>query len=132
MRIHHIGYLVKKIDKAAEAFENLGYRIKQEKIYDEYRKIYICFMEKDGYVVELVSPAGKDSVVAGIIKQYRNAPYHMCYSSDEFEKDLIYLSNHGYVQIDEPCAAPALGNGRVVFLMSPVVGMIELYENLCM
>lgn len=130
MKIHHIGYLVKKIDTAVEAFDNLGFQPKQEKIYDEYRKIYIVFMEKDGYVIELVSPVGKDSVVAGLIKQYRNAPYHLCYSSDEFEKDLKYLSQHGYVQMDEPCIAPALGNGRVVFLMSPVIGMIELYENM--
>ena len=25
MRIHHIGYLVKKLEKAAEEFEKLGY-----------------------------------------------------------------------------------------------------------
>ena len=103
MKIHHIGYLVKKLDRAVEAFETLGFQLKQKKIYD--------------------------SVVSGLITQYRNMPYHLCYSSNEFEKDLKYLSQQGCVQIDEPCIAPALGNGRVVFLMSPVIGMIELYEK---
>lgn len=129
MKIHHIGYLVKKLDRAVEAFETLGFQLKQKKIYDEHRKIHIVFVEKDGYVIELVSPVGKDSVVSGLITQYRNMPYHLCYSSNEFEKDLKYLSQQGCVQIDEPCIAPALGNGRVVFLMSPVIGMIELYEK---
>lgn len=129
MKIHHIGYLVKKIDRAVEAFYNLGFQLKQKKMYDEYRKIHIVFMEKDDYVIELVSPVGEDSIVSGIIKQYRNAPYHLCYSSDKFEKDLKYLSQQGYVQMEEPCVAPALGNGRVVFFMSPVIGIVELYEK---
>ena len=80
MKIHHIGYLVKKLDRAVEAFETLGFQLKQKKIYDEHRKIHIVFVEKDGYVIELVSPVGKDSVVSGLITQYRNMTYHFCYS----------------------------------------------------
>ena len=128
MRIHHIGYLVKKLDKARKAFERLGYTVTQEPVYDPYRKIDICFMELDGYVIELVSPAAPDSVVSALIKQYRNSPYHICYIAEHFEKEAAELCEKGFVQIGEPCPAPAIGQKRVLFLMSPAIGIIELLE----
>ena len=69
MKIHHIGYLVKKLEKAQVAFENLGYAVKQDVVLDEYRQAKIMFLEKDGYVIELVSPVSKESVVADLMKK---------------------------------------------------------------
>ncbi len=60
MKIHHVGYLVKKLEKARQGFLDLGYIVIKDTVFDEYRKINICFMEKDGYVIELVSPESKD------------------------------------------------------------------------
>ena len=74
MKIHHVGYLVKKIDKAAEEFEKLGYIRRGDITVDTYRKVDILFLEKDGYVVELVSPNAPDSVVSGLIKTYKTRP----------------------------------------------------------
>ena len=53
MHIHHIGYLVKKLPKAAEEFEKLGYVRCGGVTADPVRKTDILFLEKDGYVVEL-------------------------------------------------------------------------------
>lgn len=131
MIIHHIGYLVKKIEKAKVMFEKLGFKEQKPIVYDGYRKIDICFMEKDGYVVELVSPAGEDSVVSGLIKHYRNSPYHLCYMSNNFDTDIDKLCNDGYVKImgGGDCPAPAMDGKRIAFLMSPVIGMIEIAEK---
>ena len=126
MKIHHVGYLVKKIDKAAEEFEKLGYLRRGDITVDTYRKVDILFLEKDGYVVELVSPNAPDSVVSGLIKTYKNAPYHICYESTAFREDLERLTQNGYVQIDQPAPAPAIGNREVVFLLNSRLGMIEL------
>ena len=71
-KIHHIGYLVKKIDAAIRDFAQLGYVVTQNTVFDSFRKIHICFMEKDGYVIELVSPADENSIVAGLLKKYKN------------------------------------------------------------
>ncbi len=128
MKIHHIGYLVKKIDKAQSKFENLGYKVKQTTIHDTYRNVLICFMQNGDYVVELVSPAGGDSVVDGLIEKYRNSPYHICYASDNFDSDTANLRLAGYVQIDEPCIAPAINNKRAVFFMSSSIGLVEVVE----
>ena len=126
MKVHHVGYLVKKLDKAAEEFEKLGFVRQGDLTNDTYLKVDILFLEKDGYVVELVSPNAPDSVVSGLIKTYKNAPYHICYESADFQADLEQLTQNGYVQIDQPAPAPAIGNRNVVFLMNSRLGMIEL------
>lgn len=126
LTIHHIGYLVKKIEKAKKAFLDLGYQIEQDTVFDDIRKVDICFLIKDGYRVELVSPVSEDSVVAGLLKKYKNCPYHICYETENFEVDYNTLTSSGFIAIDEPTCAPALGGKDVVFLSSPVIGMIEL------
>ena len=64
MKVHHIGYLVKKGEKAAQAFEALGYAREGDWTHDQIRKVDILFLEKDGYRIELVSPYAVDSVVS--------------------------------------------------------------------
>lgn len=126
LKIHHIGYLVKKIEKAKQTFEALGYLVEHDTVRDEIRKVDICFLIKDGYRVELVSPASEDSVVSGLMKKYKNAPYHICYEAVDPEAAYRALTTNGFAAIDTPTPAPALGGCEVVFLTSPVIGMVEL------
>ena len=129
MKVHHIGYLVKKLEKAAAEFEKLGYSRMGEVTDDASRKVDILFLQKDGYVIELVSPNAPDSVVSGLIKTYKNAPYHICYACGDLDKEIAELSSKGYVQIDLPAPAPAIGGKRVCFLMNRFIGMVELLEQ---
>ncbi len=126
LKIHHIGYLVKKIEKAKQTFEALGYHVEQDTVRDEIRKVDICFLTKDDYRVELVSPFSEESVVAGLLKKYKNTPYHICYEADDPEAAYAELTANGFAAIDTPTPAPALDGRNVVFLTSPVIGMIEL------
>ena len=129
MKVHHIGYLVKDLLKARDSFLGLGYADTSGIVADEGRGISLCFLSKDGYTVELVTPSGVDSAVSGLIGRYRNAPYHLCYASDAFDEDLARLEESGYTRMDDPAPAPAFAGRRVVFLMSPVIGIIELLEH---
>lgn len=129
LKVHHVGYLIKKIDAAIRSFENLGYSIVQETVYDDIRKVDICFMEKDGYCVELISPVSEESVVYGLLKRYKNSPYHICYETGDFEKDYETLLSNGFIAVDTPTPAPALQDREVVFLTSAHMGMIELIKN---
>ena len=129
MQIHHIGYLVKKISKAIMAFKELGYEQETNIIIDEYRDIDLCFMIKDGYRVELVSPRNRDSVVYELRKKYGNSPYHICYVCKDFENTIEKMIEKGYVKYDEPHEAIAFSNRRVCFLIHPYLGMIELLEE---
>ena len=98
MNIHHIGYLVKKGPKAQAAFEALGYIAEGEWTHDEIRKVDILFLQKDGYRIELVSPYAPDSVVSGLIRTYKNAPYHLCYEAENFEKELAELEGNENIE----------------------------------
>ena len=129
LKIHHIGYLVKRMDKALAGFETLGYKRISDIVFDNYRSIDICFVEKDGYVIELISPKGKESVVSALMKKLGNSPYHLCYECDDLENTEIELKNKGYVQWDKAHEAIAFSERRVSFLMHPFLGMIELLEK---
>lgn len=129
LKTHHIGYLVKNIDKATRQFETLGYEIEFPSKYDDIRKVNIAFLTKDGYRVELVSPVSEESVAYNLLKKYKNSPYHICYESENFENDILELTQNGYVAIDEPTPAPCIDGRRVTFLMNSVLGMIELLES---
>lgn len=126
LKVHHIGYLVKKIEKAKQTFEQLGYRTEQDIVYDDIRKINICFMVMGDCRVELVSPVSEDSVVAGLIRKYKNSPYHICYETDDYETAYTELTTGGFLAIDTPTPAPALSGRKVVFLTNAAIGMIEL------
>ena len=127
LKIHHIGYLVKKLDKAKATFEALGYK-SGDITHDETRGIDICFLKKDALNVELVSPFTDDSIVSGLMSRYKNSAYHICYESAHFNDDLHELENSGFHIIGEPLPAPAIDGHNVVFLMNPAIGMIELLK----
>ena len=129
MKIHHIGYLVKKIEVSKEEFMTLGYEMLQDVVHDSYRDADICFLKQDGYVVELVSPCSKESVVYSLMERYKNAPYHICYETESFDKDLSELEQKGYMIIAESMPAPALESRRVAFLINPFIGIIELLDG---
>ncbi len=129
MRIHHIGYLVKNIERSTEEFLSLGYTIINDKCRDDYRKVDITFMAKDGYMIELISPYSEESVVAGLMKRFKNSPYHICYETDDLPACTQALRDAGYVPLDEPTPAPAIDNRKVVFYTNPNLGMIEIVES---
>lgn len=129
LKIHHIGYLVKKIEAAIQTFEALGYQLVQTVMYDDIRKVNICFLQKDNYCIELVSPAAEDSLVSGLLRKYKNCPYHICYETADFDRDYQMLLSNGFISIDTPTPAPALQGRDVVFLTSASMGMIELLRS---
>ncbi len=128
MRIHHIGYLVKKMDRACAVFEELGYVQEGAQVTDGGRGVYIRFLQLDGYRIEVVCPYRQDSVAAGLLKSRKNSPYHICYETADFEQEIRRLEESGYHRIGEPEEAPAMGHRRVVFLVHPDMGMLELLE----
>ena len=136
MKIHHIGYLVDNIETAAQEFAGLGFHPAGEAVMDSSRELLIMFLENQGYRVELIQSAGDSSSVHGLLKTRRNSPYHICYETDNLQREIdsrIHSeegsSNRGYLLLQPPRSAVAIpGCPDVAFLMSPYVGMIELVE----
>ena len=128
MRIDHIGYAVKNIDKAKKAMAVLGYLF-EETVEDKDRNINIAFGEMDGYRVELVAPMSEGSPVDMHLSKIGPTPYHICYKSNDIESDIEGLQANRF-KVSIPLApAIAFGNKRVVFMYSLSVGLIEIVEE---
>ncbi len=129
MRIDHIGYAVKNIEKAKKAFEALGFTF-DEMVDDPDRNILIQFGENDGYRIELVCPKDEgESPADAFLKKVGPTPYHLCYRSDDLEQDIAVLEKQKFKVIKPPAPAVAFGGKRVVFLMNRALGMMEIVES---
>ena len=71
MKIDHIGYAVKRIDRALSAFEKLGF-VFEPVIDDRNRNVKLAFGEKDGFRIELVAPLDKKA--GSPVDQYLSHP----------------------------------------------------------
>ena len=128
MRIDHIGYAVKNIDKAKKSMETIGYTF-EPTVEDKDRNIFIAFGELDGYRVELVAPMGEGSPVDMYLSIIGPTPYHICYRSSDIEADIAELQKNRFKVYIPLAPAIAFGNKRVVFMYSLSVGLIEIVED---
>lgn len=129
MKVHHIGYAVMDIDKAASVFEKLGY-FGGAVIEDELRKVKIRFMQNASECVELVAPLTEDAPVKTTLKNMRGAtPYHICYSTEDIGTECSILRKQGWVLTAKPAPAPAIEGRNVAFLYHKDIGLIELVEE---
>lgn len=128
MKVDHIGYAVKNIDKAKKSMEALGYLF-EETIEDKDRNIYIAFGEMDGYRIELVAPISSGSPVDAQLSKVGPTPYHICYKSLNIEDDIENLQKNRF-KVSIPLTPAIAFNGkRVVFLYSLSIGLIEIIEE---
>ena len=130
MKIDHIGYAVKRIDRAMSSFEKLGYTF-ESIVEDTDRNVKLAFGEKDGYRIELVSPLdrGQESPVDQYLSNAVGTPYHICYESDRFDVEVEELKKQGFKTVIEPCPAVAFDGKRVVFMMNIGFGLMEIVES---
>jgi methylmalonyl-CoA/ethylmalonyl-CoA epimerase len=133
LRIDHIGYLVKDINKAVAEFETLGYARRGETCYDEIRRADIAFVENSGYVIELVAPRDETSSVWNLLRRNGSGPYHICYETGDLKEGENAITRNsqgrGFLRIQNEQEAPALGGRKVAFYMNRNIGMIELVEG---
>ena len=128
MRVDHIGYAVKSIDKAKSSLEALGY-VFGPTVEDADRRVFICFGELSGYRIELVAPMGPGSPVDLHLAKIGPAPYHICYKSSDLEADIDLLQKKRFKVSLAPAPAVAFGGKRVAFLYSLAAGLIEIVEE---
>ena len=130
MKIDHIGYAVKRIDRAISAFQKIGF-VFEPVIDDTDRNVKLAFGDKDGYRIELVAPMNKkqESPVDQYLSNAVGIPYHICYESDNLDAEIEELKTQGYKVVIEPRPAVAFGDRRVVFMMNIGFGLIEIVEN---
>lgn len=133
MRIHHVAYAVADIAAARVKMESLGYQVVQSIMQDTDRNIKIEFMrhQESGLCIELVEPDGEPNPVSGHLDKNNgmSVPYHICYEAENLEQAVESCREKGFMLIQKPAPAIAIGGRRVAFLFSKDGGMIELVET---
>lgn len=130
MKVHHIGYAVKDIDKAIQSFMKIGYVV-GNKTNDILRKVVIAFARNDDTIIEIIAPLDSGSPIDNILEKNGAMPYHICYEVNNIEDACKNLKKEGWVVLRKPLPAPAIsseGNAKVAFLYDKNVGLIELVE----
>ena len=129
MKIDHIGYAVKRIDRAVKAFESVGFSFGPERA-DTDRNVKFAFGEKDLYRIELVCPLDKSkpSPVDLYLRNVSGMPYHICYQSENLDTEVERMIKQGFKVVIEPRPAIAFDGRHVVFLLSHAFGLLEIVE----
>jgi len=129
MNFHHIGVATDSIEKTAEYYLEVGYKM-SDIIFDPIQKVNITFLSKKSMpMIELLEPASDDSPVSNILMKSGVSPYHMCYQVKDIDLAISELKNKKYISLSKPIEAIALSMKRICFLFNKNVGLIELLEE---
>ena len=114
MKVHHIGLIVKSIEKSSNIYAKLGYEPMTNVVLDEIQSNRVMFMKSSDHLqtIELIEPINASSSVYNFKEGY----HHICYEIDtgsnfieEFKKMKI-----GKI-FTQPIPAPAIDNREVMF-----------------
>ena len=124
MRFHHIGVATEDIDKMVIYLKNImDLSEVGETVFDEKQNASLCMVTMtDGTQIELIS----GPVVEKLVRK-RTFLYHICYETDDLEKQIEVLLAQGAMLVSESKEAILFGYKKVAFLMTEM-GLIELVE----
>jgi methylmalonyl-CoA/ethylmalonyl-CoA epimerase len=131
LALSHIGILVSDISKSVQTYAaRFGYRPAGETIHDPVQTAYVQFLENDsaGICIELVMPDGPNSKLSNALKK-GGGLNHLCYESDDIDKDCAELRSSGMFVLQAPVAAQAYPGRRIAWLMGKDGIPIELVER---
>ena len=135
--VSHIGIAVKDLDAAVATYSLLTGN--DSPILEEVpeQKVKVAMLAdrsdpegKDGGRVELLTPTGEDSPIAGFLNKRGEGLHHLCIYVDDIEKKLAELKAAGVRLINE---TPRVGAGghRIAFVHPAGTGgvLLELEER---
>ncbi len=113
---HHVGIAVQDLEAAIDRYRALGLSLDY---VDEVpgQHVRVAFLQAGGIHVELVSPTGPESTVAGFLTKRGEGLHHLAFTVDDIASELVRLEKQSFVLIDR---APRPGaRGRLVAFLHP-------------
>jgi len=111
-------------------YQRVGY-IFSDRVEDTAQGVILAIsVNPDEPPIELVAPLASPSPVDGALKRGGPGPYHICYEVLSLDAAIEQLEDASmpYVVVSSATPAPLFNGRRVMFIMSPVLGLIELLE----
>jgi methylmalonyl-CoA/ethylmalonyl-CoA epimerase len=131
MRLHHVGVVVRNIERAAADFVSCwGYLRVSGVIHDPLQTAFVQFLRlgEDRPLLELVAPDGPESKLAAAAKE-RAGAHHICHAVSDIEGTCERLRAQGLIVIQEPVPAVAFPGRRIAWLMDRNRVLTELVEE---
>lgn len=113
MKLHHIGIIVKDIEKSIKIYSEMGYIQTGEVVIDEIQNNRVVFMEHpQASLVEFVEPIDSSSSISNFKVGY----HHLCFEEEKNENIRDYFGKARIGKIfTKPMIAPALDYREIIF-----------------
>jgi methylmalonyl-CoA/ethylmalonyl-CoA epimerase len=132
LKLHHVGYVVADIEKAAPKFvTSIGASWDGNIITDPLQGVRVSFLAlaPEDAQLELVEPCSRSAPVAKFLREKGQGLHHLCYEVKDLNVALEKLRAAGNLLAKPPRPAVAFGGRRIAWLMNSEKLLIELLES---
>ena len=129
-KVHHVGVVVRAIDQALPFWrDTLGLKLHQLETIEE-QGVKAALLSVGDSEVELLEPVVNDNGVARYLQRKGEGLHHICFQSDDVERDLAEMKAKGTEMIDQVTRVGIAG--RICFLHPNAMdgALIELCQPL--
>ena len=128
-KISHIGIAVKSLQEQVPFYKDvLKMEYSGEEVVAE-QKVKVAMFKIGEVKIELVSPTSPDSPIAKFIEKKGEGIHHIAYQTDNIEKEIKNIEDHGLRMIDKEPKSGA-HNTKIAFIHPKSSGKVltELTE----
>jgi methylmalonyl-CoA epimerase len=113
-KIHHVGVVVKSADEAMKFYRDaLGLPVTEDRVIED-QGVRGVLLQIGGSEIELLEPTRDDTGIARFLATRGEGMHHICFESDDVDKELDTARARGIQLIDEK-PRPGLA-GMICFL----------------
>ena len=95
MKLHHIGIVVKNIQKSlGELNQYLNFESTTVPSLVGSQKVNICFLKTNNVFLELIEPAQENSPISDFVKK-KGGFHHLCFEVDDIHVELERMKKNG-------------------------------------
>ena len=95
MKLHHIGIVVKNIQKSlGELNQYLNFESTTVPSLVGSQKVNICFLKTNNVFLELIEPAQENSPISDFVKK-KGGFHHLCFEVDDIHTELEKMKKNG-------------------------------------
>lgn len=115
-KVHHVGIVVNSADEAMKFYRDaLGLPVTADKVIEDQgvRGVLLKIGESE---IELLEPTREDTGIAKFLQSRGEGMHHICFESDDVDKELEGARQKGIQLIDEK---PRLGLAGMICFLHP-------------
>jgi methylmalonyl-CoA/ethylmalonyl-CoA epimerase len=132
LKLHHVGYVVNDIEKAAAGFAgSVGAHWDGKIVADPLQGARVSFLttSPEDAQIELVEPDSAGAPTARFLRERGEGMHHLCYEVRDLTATLQAMRAAGSLLAKPPKPAAAFGGRRIAWLLTPEKLLLELLET---